>query len=295
MALTDLERKELMETLERTGGMRETALAQRNIPEEYRTYLSHCVHRELTLELDGLAPVRVIVTAPCKKQEQMPLHINFHGGGFIFMQDKDDDMYCAHLAAETGAVVVDVDYASSKDYPYPMAFRQSYAVAKWASEHCGEWGCDPTRLSLGGASAGGNLAMAVAMKAGETGDFRPYLLVLDYAATDNAMALEEPVQERSRAFSLLYTDGDASLLKNPYVSPCFADENHLRSLPKTLFIAPAKCPFYEPNKKLALRMMDAGVEVTVKAYPSSTHGFTVRMSGDWQDAQQVIIRALRET
>ena len=27
------------------------------------------------------------------------MHVNFHGGGFIFPQNEDDDMYCAHLAA----------------------------------------------------------------------------------------------------------------------------------------------------------------------------------------------------
>lgn len=293
MSLTKEQIQDQLAILNETGGFRETAKRQRVIPEDYSACLGQCTQDEMMLAFPGLNPVRVIVTTPKQKAALAPLHVNYHGGGFVFLQDHDDDLYCAHLAAQAGAVVVDVDYASSKDAPFPMAFDQSYAVAKWAFEHCGQWGCDPKRLSVGGASAGGNLAIAVAIKAKQTGEFPVCLQILDYAATDNDMPRDDPALRRSLVFSTLYVDGDLDKLRDPFVSPFFATDELLRGLPETLFIAPGKCPFYRCNMELGMRMIEQGVKVTIKAYPECSHGFTVRLSGDWQDAQKQIIQAIR--
>ena len=48
-----------------------------------------------------------------------------HGGGFVYPQDPDDDMYCAHIAAATHGIVVDIDYATSWEGPFPLAFDHS--------------------------------------------------------------------------------------------------------------------------------------------------------------------------
>lgn len=292
MALTKEEIRRQLAILDETGGQVEIAKRQRIVPEEYRHWLDLCRQDEITLAFPGLNPVRVIVTTPENKKVGAPLHVNFHGGGFVFLQNRDDDMYCAHIAGRTGAVVVDVDYASSKDAPYPMAFAQSYAVTKWAYEHCDAWMCDPKRLSVGGSSAGGNLALAISMKAVQTGDFPLCLQVLDYAANDNDMPRYDPALRRSLVFSTLYVGGDLDKLRDPFVSPCFATDAQLTGLPETLFIAPGKCPFFQCNQKLADRMIKLGVKTTVKTYPDCSHGFTVRLSGQWQDAQEQIIQAI---
>ena len=292
IALTKEQLQQQLDILDATGGHRETARRQRVVPENYSANTALCNLEEMTLTVPGLNPVRVIVTRPKNPMENAPLHVNFHGGGFVFLQDQDDDLYCAHLAAATGAVVVDVDYASSIDAPFPMAFDQSYAVTKWAYEHCQEWGCDPNRFSVGGASAGGNLAMVVSMKAVQTGDFPLCLQILDYAANDNDMAMHDPKHLRSQAFSTMYVGGELEKLKDPFVSPCFAPDEMLKGLPKTLVIAPGKCPFFVCNNILAKRMEAQGVSVTVKEYPDDVHGFTVRMSGNWVSAQEDIIQAI---
>jgi acetyl esterase/lipase len=117
-------------------------------------------------------------------------------------------------------------------------------------------------------------------------------MVLEYAASDNTMCLNDPTQSRSRAFSLYYADGDVELLKDPYLSPVNASDQQLRGLPRTLFIAPKQCPFYEVNQDLARRMSDLGVEVTVHSY-EARHAFIVRRLDDWRGAQEDVLRALR--
>lgn len=294
MALTEEQRNELLAVLERTGGHREVMAKTRVIPEEYKAYQSRCRQVEQTVAFPGLAPVRIIVTTPENKPDKAPLHVNYHGGGFIGKQGPDDDMYCAHLAVEAGAVVVDVDYAVSTEHPFPMAFHQSYEAAKWAFSYSEEWGCDPKRFSLGGSSAGGNLAAAVALKNTETLALPICLLALEYAANDNYMPIGKPGLERSEALALLYADGEVERLKDPFLSPCFASDEQLSEMPRTLIIAPKNCPFYEVNNAFGMRMVEAGVEVTFHAFPNALHGFTVRMLGeDWLQSQKDVIQAIQ--
>ena len=120
------------------------------------------------------------------------------------------------------------------------------------------------------------------------------LQVLDYAALDNNNAVQPGGNERSRAFSTLYCGGDFRVLKLPFCSPCFATDEMLKNNPTTLVINAGHCPFREVNETYAMRLAAVGCEVTIQEYLESPHGFTVRMAGQWQQAQQRIIRAIRE-
>ena len=292
MALTKEKKQELLAVLGRTGGHREVMKQTRVIPAEYREKLNRIEREEHTFSFEGMPPVRVIISRDPEHAVNCPLHVNFHGGGFIFPQDEDDDLYCANLALGIHGIVVDVDYACSDKDPYPAAVHQAYAVTQWAVAYAPEWGADVKRISVGGHSAGGNLAAVTAMEALQTGDFRLNLVVLDYAANDNYFVLEGEENIRSRAFSLLYTDGDAELLKDPYVSPVYASKDQLKGYPPTLIVEAGQCPFVAANRKFGAMLEDAGSSVCFARYPESRHGFTVRMNGDWQSAQKAIIDAI---
>lgn len=292
MSLTKEQRQELFDVLGRTGGHREVMLQSRAIPEDYQTKLERVERQELRLDFEGMPSVRVIVSRDPDRGLNCPLHVNFHGGGFIFPQDGDDDLYCANVALGIHGIVVDVDYACSDVDPYPAAVHQAYAVTRWAAAHCGQWGADPKRVSVGGHSAGGNLAAVTAMEALRTGEIRLNLVVMDYAANDNYFVLEGEENIRSRAFSLLYTDGDEELLKDPSVSPVFATQDQLRGFPPALFVEAGVCPFVDANRRFGEMLEKAGASVRFARYPESRHGFTVRMNGDWREAQQTIIDAI---
>ena len=294
MSLSKEQKQELFDVLGRTGGHREVMKTARTIPAEYQAKLERVDRREERLSFEGMPSVRVIVTMDPGHGADCPLHVNFHGGGFIFPQDGDDDLYCANVALGIHGIVVDVDYACSDTDPYPAAVRQAWAVTRWAAAHCAEWGADAKRVSVGGHSAGGNLAAVTAMEALRTGELKLNLVVLDYAANDNYFVLEGEENIRSRAFSLLYADGDAELLKDPYVSPVFASEDQLKGFPPTLIVEAGQCPFVETNRKFGAMLEKAGSPVRFARYPESRHGFTVRMNGDWQDAQQAIIDAIND-
>lgn len=294
MGLTAEEKQELQDILKRTGAHREAGKAEKVIPDSYRAYEDLITRETVTVEVPSVGvPVTCYVTRAKDRMKDCPVHINMHGGGFVFLQDEDDDLYCAHVAAKIRGIVVDVDYASSLQHPYPVAFEQCYQVVRWVFERCKEWGADERKVSVGGHSAGGNLAAAISLKAAETGDFRLCLQVMDYAATDNYSVMEQEGAERSQAFSLLYADGDRELLKDPLVSPAFASAEMMKDQPRTLIINAQNCPFCLINEEYGKKMTEMGNEVVMKRFLHSRHGFTVRMVDEWKEAQDLIIREIR--
>lgn len=293
MALTAEQKQELEEILKRTGAHREAGALKKVIPQEYRKNQELVEQKEIVLTVpEAGAPVRCVITTAKDKGEKCPVHVNMHGGGFIFLQDGDDDLYCVHVAARIRGIVVDIDYASSREHPYPMAFNQSYGVVKWVFSQCGLWGADPDRVSIGGHSAGGCLAAAISLKAAETGDFKVCLQVIDYGAIENYKVCVDNVNERSRAFSLYYADGDIEVLKNPFASPAYATAEMMKNQPRTLIVNAQRCPFCQVNEEYGRRLVEAGTEVTIKRFLDSRHGFTIRMADEWQEAQELIIHEI---
>ena len=295
MALSPEDKKKYSDMVERTGGNRAQMLAGRTIPADYQAYLDQVQRREQILEFEGIMPVRVVVSTSKQLAEHAPIHVNMHGGGFWFRQNEDDDMYCAHIATETHGVVVDIDYATSPDYPFPTAFEQSYAVTRWAGEHARELGADPARLSVGGLSAGGCLSAAISLRAAAAKEFGLCLQVLDCAAIDNMAAVENWDNDRTYAFSMMYCGGDSRLLKSPYCSPAYANDAMLANNPKTLVVNAGHCPFKKANERYAMRLASQGTEASVKCFTESRHVFTVRMVDQWREAQDLIIRYIKES
>lgn len=291
--MTEEQRKEQLEILDRTN-MHKKMNAERVVPEEYKAYEDKVERSELTIESPSSGvPVRCVITKAKERSDKAPVFINLHGGGFIHPQDSDDDMFCARVAAEIKGITVDVDYGCTPQYVFPVAFQQSFDVTVWVFEHLEELGADGERISVGGHSAGGALTAAICMKTAKEGNIKLYKQILDYAAIDNYMAMEEGGAERSRAFSTLYSDGNIDVLKDPYCSPYFAADEMLKNLPDTLVINALKCPFCEKNEEFGRRMAHMGNNVTLRTFTESVHGFTVRLQGEWQEAQKLIIEFLK--
>ncbi|NEC84417.1 alpha/beta hydrolase fold domain-containing protein [Streptomyces sp. SID12501] len=145
---------------------------------------------ELTVPT-AIAPARVVVYRPTTEDPAPPVHVNFHGGGFIMPVTETDDAFCRAVAALAGVVVVNVDYVVAPQHPFPAPPRQSYEVVRWIAENGAEHGWDGTRLTVGGQSAGGGLAAAVARQALEEGGPSIALQVLHYAPLDLATAAKD--------------------------------------------------------------------------------------------------------
>jgi acetyl esterase len=186
-----------------------------------------------------------------------------------------------HFAVGAEAIVVSVDYRLAPEDPYPAALDDCYAVLLWLHEHGAELGGDPERIAVGGGSAGGNLAAAVALKARDLGGpplrFQ-YLLVpaTDLSGTRNWSSFEETADAYVLKVSGIaqmidrYVP-DPALRSSPYVSPLLAED--LSGLPPALVVTNLFDPLRDQGEAYAERLREAGVPVTLHREPGSLHGF----------------------
>ena len=227
---------------------------------------------------DGPVPVRVYRPAE-GNGGALPVLVWFHGGGWVLGNVPGSDVTCRHLAKESGAVVVSVEYRLAPEYPFPAGAEDCYAATAWVANHGEEIGVDSSRLAVGGDSAGGNLAAVVTLMAKERGGPDIKRQVLVYPVTDGLMSYPSM---RENAEGYLLTEGamkwfwrhylgNSGNEKEPLASPIYADD--LSGLPPALVMTAEFDPLRDEGEAYAKRLQQAGVPVTTTRYNGQIHGF----------------------
>jgi len=225
---------------------------------------------------DGEIGVRVCtpLAAP-----PFPALVYFHGGAFWLGDVDQTDRACRDLSHRVGAVVVSVDYRLAPEHPFPIPLEDCFAATVWTAEHASELGIDGTHLAVGGGSAGGNLAAAVALLARDRG--RPPICFqwLDIPVTDSRLDTDS-----MRAFGEGYLLTKAAMLEgweyyapdpadraNPYASPMHATD--LSGLPPALVTTAEYDPLRDEGEAYGRRLTEVGVSTTIRRYDGGIHGF----------------------
>jgi acetyl esterase len=247
--------------------------------------LAACFERTISA-IEGEIGVRVYQpsgTGP------FPGHLNFHGGAFWMGNLAMDESWCGFLAHDAGVVVVSVDYRLAPEHSFPVGVNDCYAALEWVANHAAELRVDPTRLSVGGESAGGNFAAVVALMARDHSGPALNLQVLNVPVTD--LASREPPPELASMPSYLGPDDDAA---DPYASPLRAVD--LSGLPPAHVITAEFDGLRAQGEAYADRLREAGVPVTLRSYAGMIHGFC-KFSADLTEARQArdeVAAVLRE-
>ena len=97
------------------------------------------------------------------KNNNCPLIMYFHGGGWVHGDLDSSDSLCRSLAVRTNAVIVSVEYRLAPEIPFPGAVWDCYDAMVWAIDEKNYLGINPQNIVVSGTSAGGNLAGAVSM------------------------------------------------------------------------------------------------------------------------------------
>jgi acetyl esterase len=220
-----------------------------------------------------------LYTPPGPVRKSRPLLVYYHGGGWVIGDLDTHDNPCRFLAANSGAAVLSVDYRLAPEHPFPAAIEDAWAAYAWAAGNAGELGCDPTRIAVGGDSAGGNLAGAVCLQARNEGAPRPALQLLIYPVTQ--IGEETPSRELFREGFLLTRRSMDYFEENylprtedhadPRVSLLHAD--NFSNLPPAYVAIAGFDPLRDEGEDYALRMRDAVTPVTLRRHPGLVHTY----------------------
>lgn len=225
----------------------------------------------------GEIPVRVYRSSPPPDGGVLPCHIYFHGGAFWLGTLEQADSMCRAISRDVGCTVVSVDYRLAPEFKFPIAIEESYAVLQWVIESAATLGIDPQRVSIGGASAGANIAAVVSLMAKDRAGPQIVFQILEIPVTDfTALGpleiLEEGLsipsgKETYRKYYLSDPEREAA---HPYASPLHAED--LTKLPPALVMCAEYDALQPEGLAFAQRLLAAGVETEYHCWPGQFHG-----------------------
>jgi acetyl esterase len=223
---------------------------------------------------DGPVPCRLYRP---NGSRDLPLLVYLHGGGWVVGNLDTHDEPCRSLANAVGCAVLSVQYRLAPEHKFPVPLRDCTDALRWAHERAAVLGVDPSRIALGGDSAGGNLAISAAM----TSEVPLRFLLLVYPCTDLGMTspsvaenaagpfLTEPIM---RWFVDHYVR-DLADVADPLASPLLADDASLRALPPSLVVTAGYDVLRDEGEAFGRRLASLGVPASVVRFAGQYHGF----------------------
>jgi acetyl esterase/lipase len=207
--------------------------------------------------------------------------VYFHGGGWVVGNIEMTDQPCRMITKAAGCVTVSVDYRLAPEHKFPAGPEDCYAATKWVANNATALGCDPSRIAVGGTSAGANLAAAVALMARDRSAPNVAYQLLVYPATRRELDTPSHKQFATDGYYILsradmewfwghYLASEADAA-NPYACPARAKS--LAGLPPALVITAEFDPLRDEGESYAARLREEGVATILKRYDGVTHGF----------------------
>ncbi|KAF1851267.1 alpha/beta-hydrolase [Cucurbitaria berberidis CBS 394.84] len=230
------------------------------------------------------------------KSEKLPVYIYFHGGGFIFGTLSSEDFTCTQTAINTGVLVLNVNYRHTPEHTFPTAWYDSQDALAWLHKNIDTVGGDPSKVLVGGVSAGGQLAASLTLEqhlgksevlkglptvAGQiliipcvadpfTYDQGPgkKLRVSSYVENENAPILPKSTIE---FFTTLLKVGTPDF-KDTKVNIVNATEDEAKSLPPTVFGIAGLDPLRDEALLYAKLLSEANVPTEIRLFKGVPHG-----------------------
>lgn len=221
-------------------------------------------------------PIRIY--RPSDKND-LPVLVFFHGGGWVLNFLDIYEPALRKVAKNGEFVIIAVQYQKAPEQPFPTPFHDCYATLEWVVNNSTDLGIDLTAIGVGGDSAGGNLASAVALKARDTGLINLAFQLLIYPC--NEISMDYPsATEFAQGYGLstkamkwfwdkyLPNNQDHS---NKYAVPFRADT--LKGVAAAIVIAAEFDPLTDDARSYYSKLVADSVPAIYKEYAGQIHGF----------------------
>jgi epsilon-lactone hydrolase len=187
-----------------------------------------------------------------------------HGGAFVIGSPRTHRVLAAHLAAAVGAPVSVLHYRRAPEYPWPAAVDDAHAAYRQLSAEV------PTVVF--GDSAGGTLALLLAVRLRDSGAGQPAALALVSPATDLTLRTSESYRGRDpvvrRGWLRQGVHAFVGVADATALSPLTAD---LSRLPPVLVQVAGGERLEAEGVQLAERLRAAGGDVELEVLPGVWH------------------------
>ncbi|PRY08836.1 alpha/beta hydrolase [Kineococcus rhizosphaerae] len=235
---------------------------------------------------DRVVPVRITRPAAAPGEAPLPVLVWAHGGGYVLGAPSTDQPLVDHWASAVECLVVSVGYRLAPEATGTSAVEDCYATLRWAAENAGRLNADSDRLAVGGESAGGGLAAALALMVRDRGEHELRFQYLDEPMLDDRTVTRAVPNPHTGKFvwtpeanrfgwqSLLGPDTTPGAPGIPaYLAAARAED--VAGLPATYIDVGTLDLFLEEGVEYARRLLAAGVPVELHVYPGAFHGYWV--------------------
>jgi acetyl esterase len=263
---------------------------------------------DYTVPVDG-GEIRMRAYRP-SSDTPLPGHIFLHGGAWWLgsIDEYVNDALCRYRCNHARCVVLAVGYRLAPEHKFPTAIDDVRAARDWIAQHADTLGVDAQVISIGGTSAGANLAAAIALACRDsTGPALVFQLlevpVMDLTLEHTRIALEAVelaplgIHPAHLDLAVRHYLPDPRQALAELASPIHAAD--LSGLPPAHVITAELDPLREEGEHYAQLLAAADIPVTTQRYPHAVHAtsFLTRTwspARDWQHDAATVLRQAHE-
>ena len=223
--------------------------------------------------------VNARIYTPTDVKKPSPGLIYMHGGGWIIGDLNSHDSVCVDLALNSKTSVISLEYSLAPENKFPIALNQCSWIFSEIRERAAHFEINPELLSIGGDSAGGNLAIATSLLLRNQKKQLPFSQLLIYPCISSDFSSPSYVKHANAPFldkkSMIWIWetylGQAEDYSNTLAFPAL--EKDFGGLPQTIILNAELDPLAHEGGELAKKLIDARVPTYHFEAGSLIHGF----------------------